>query len=117
MKNILDKVSENHNSWQNALKKFNHFRDEFKDIGYVSAKDSKILWKSFREYGTEFMRKKNMFYKEQKKTFNINIDEKKEIINLSKKILESENWDNCVEEMKGFQKKWKIVGFIPRKIE
>ena len=117
MKSILDKVPDNHSSWQNALKNFNLLRDEFKDIGYVPAKNSKILWKSFREYGTEFMRKKNIFYKEQKKTFTININEKKEIIKLSKNILESENWNNCVEEMKGFQKKWKNVGFIPRKIE
>jgi len=117
MKSILDKVPENHNSWQNALKNFNLLRDEFKQIGYVSAKNSKTLWKSFREFGTEFMRKKNIFYKEQKKTFTININEKKEIIKLSKNILESENWDNCVEQMKGFQKKWKMVGFIPRKIE
>ncbi len=117
MKSILEKIPENHNSWQNALKNFNLLRDEFKSIGYVPSKNSKTLWKSFREYGTEFMRKKNMFYKEQKNTFNININEKKEIINLSKNILESENWDSCVEEMKGFQKKWKMVGFIPRKIE
>ena len=117
MKSILDKVPENHNSWQNALKNYNLLRDEFKEIGYVPAKNSKTLWKSFREYGTEFMRKKNVFYKEQKKTFTININEKKEIIKLSRNILESENWDSCVEEMKGFQKKWKTVGFIPRKIE
>ena len=117
MKSILDEVPENHNSWQNALKNFNLLRDEFKEIGYVPAKNSKTLWKSFREYGTKFMRKKNIFYKEQKKTFTVNINEKKEIIKLSKNILESENWDNCVEEMKGFQKKWKMVGFIPRKIE
>ena len=117
MKSILEKIPENHNSWQNALKNFNLLRDEFKSIGYVPSKNSKTLWKSFREYGTEFMRKKNMFYKEQKNTFNININEKKEIINLSKNILESENWDNCVEEMKSYQKKWKMVGFIPRKIE
>ena len=117
MKSILNKVPENHNSWQNALKNFNLLRDEFKEIGYVPAKNSKTLWKSFREFGTEFMRKKNIFYKEQKKIFTININEKKEIIKLSKNILESENWDNCVEQMKGFQKKWKMVGFIPRKIE
>ena len=61
--------------------------------------------------------KRIYFIKNKKKTFTININEKKEIIKLSRNILESENWDSCVEEMKGFQKKWKTVGFIPRKIE
>jgi len=117
MKNIIHEIPDNHIGWQNTLKKFNLLREEFKKIGYVPAKDSKTLWKSFREYGTEFMRKKNAFYKEQKKIFNNNINEKKEIINFSKKILESDNWDSCVEEMKNTQKKWKNVGFIPRRIE
>ena len=63
------------------------------------------------------MRKKNAFYKEQKKIFSNNINEKKEIIDFSKKILESDNWDSCVEEMKSTQKKWKNIGFIPRRIE
>ena len=117
MKNIINEIPDNHNGWQNTLKKFNLLREEFKKIGYVPAKDSKTSWKSFREYGTDFMRKKNAFYKEQKKIFNNNINEKKEIINFSKKILESDSWDSCVEEMKNAQKKWKNIGFIPRKIE
>ena len=117
MKNIIHEIPDNHNAWQNTLKKFNLLREEFKEIGYVPSKDSKTLWKSFRGYGTEFMRKKNAFYKEQKKIFNNNINEKKEIINFSKKILESDNWDSSVEEMKNTQKMWKNVGFIPRRIE
>ena len=117
MKNIINEIPDNHKGWQNTLKKFNLLREEFKKIGYVPAKDSKTSWKSFREYGTEFMRKKNAFYKEQKKIFSKNINEKKEIIDFSKKILESDNWDTCVEEMKNTQKKWKNVGFIPRRIE
>ena len=86
------------------LKILIYLREEFKEIGYVPSKNSKTLWKSFRECGTEFMRKKNIFYKEQKKRFAININEKKEIIKLSKNILENENWDSCIEQMKGFKK-------------
>ena len=37
------------------------------------------------------MRKKNKFYKEQKKEFNENIKLKKELISRSKMILEMEN--------------------------
>ena len=78
---------------------------------------AKHSWKSFREYGTEFMRKKNAFYKEQKKIFSNNINEKKEIINFSKKILESDNWDSCVEEMKNTQKKWKILDLFQEELK
>ena len=117
MQNILDQDLETHNAWQNALKRFNTLREEFKTIGYVPAKESKASWKSFRELGTEFMRKKNIFYKEQKKTFNINIESKKKLIAQSKEILELENWNSKIQEMKDIQKEWKNIGFVPRKLD
>ena len=53
--------------------------------------------------GTDFMRLKNIFYKQQKKTFNSNIEAKKNLIKLSKEILDIENWKNCIQKMKDFQ--------------
>ena len=117
MYQILKDLPENHVAWQNALKKFNTLREDFKNIGYVSAKESKTSWKSFREVGTDFMRLKNIFYKQQKKTFNSNIEAKKNLIKLSKEILDIENWKNCIQKMKDFQKEWKIIGFVPRKLD
>ena len=117
MQRILGESPETHNGWQNALRKFNTLRDEFKAIGFVPAKDSKASWKSFREIGTEFMRKKNVFYKEQKKTFNANTEAKKSLIKKSIAILDMDNWDSHVQKMKDFQKQWKTVGFVPRKLD
>ena len=117
MYQILKDLPENHVAWQNALKKFNTLREDFKNIGYVSAKESKTSWKSFREVGTDFMRLKNIFYKQQKKAFNSNIEAKKNLIKLSKEILDIENWKNCIQKMKDFQKEWKIIGFVPRKLD
>ena len=117
MHEILKDVPKNHVAWQNALKKFNTLRENFKNIGYVPAKESKASWKSFREVGTDFMRLKNIFYKQQKKAFNSNIDSKKNLISLSKEILNIENWQSCVQKMKDFQKEWKAIGFVPRKLD
>tara|TARA_A100001011_G_scaffold400842_1_gene519710 strand:+ start:31585 stop:33744 length:2160 start_codon:yes stop_codon:yes gene_type:complete len=117
MRKILIDLPKNHNEWQNALKQFNALRENFKTIGFVPARDSKNSWKSFREVGTDFMRMKNLFYKEQKKAFNSNIKAKNELINRSKEILNSDSWENCVEEMKDIQKQWKAVEFVPRKLD
>ena len=117
MQMLLDEDLETHNAWQNALKKFNALREEFKTIGYVPAKESKASWKTFRDVGTEFMRKKNVFYKEQKKAFNDNIDSKNKLIERSKEVLELEDWDSKVQVMKDIQKEWKTVGFVPRKLD
>ena len=117
MDSLLNQEIKGHNEWQNSLIKFNSLREKFKSIGYVPAKESKDSWKKFRDIGTEFMRKKNKFYKEQKKEFNENIKLKKELISRSKIILEMENLESQVNEMKDIQKKWKVIGFVPRKLD
>lgn len=117
MHKLIEELPQKHSGWQQAIKKFNSLREEFKAIGYVPAKESKASWKSFREVGSLFMSKKNQFYKEQKKVFNENIEGKKNLIQQSKKILDSDNWEDQIQVMKDLQKEWKTIGFVPRKLD
>jgi hypothetical protein len=117
MKNLTETEPENHNAWQNALKKFNGLRETFKSIGYVPSKESKMTWQEFREIGRDFMHKKNVFYKNQKQQYNQNIDAKKELITKSKSVLDDPAWNSKVQEMKNIQKEWKSIGFVPRKLD
>lgn len=117
MKSLTESPLDTHKAWQNAINKYNKLREDFKTIGYVPAKESKATWQEFRDIGREFMRLKNVFYKEQKKEYNQNIDGKKALIEKSKAIVESETWESRVQEMKDLQKEWRGVGFVPRKLD
>jgi len=117
MQGLTENEPSNHSGWQNALKKFNTLRENFKTIGYVPSKESKDTWQEFREIGRDFMHKKNIFYKNQKKEFNQNIEGKKELILRSQKIVEDPAWDSKVQEMKTLQKEWRAIGFVPRKLD
>ena len=117
MKALVENKAETHNAWQKALKRFNELRNDFKSIGHVPTKESKISWQEFRDLGRAFMHEKNIFYKNQKQQYNQNIDAKKGLITLSKEILDSANWDTKVQEMKTIQKDWKGIGFVPRKLD
>ena len=117
MKSLTESPLDTHKAWQNAIIKYNKLREDFKTIGYVPAKESKATWQEFRDIGREFMRLKNVFYKEQKKEYNQNIDGKKALIEKSKAIVESETWESRVQEMKDLQKEWRGVGFVPRKLD
>lgn len=117
MKTLSEPAPKNHKEWQNAINRFNTLRDQFKGVGYVPAKESKTTWQKFREIGREFMQLKNVFYKDQKKEYNQNIDEKKNLIQTSKEILESETWDSKTQEMKDIQSQWRTIGFVPRKLD
>ncbi|MDC1517664.1 DUF349 domain-containing protein [Flavobacteriaceae bacterium] len=117
MKSLTESPLDTHKAWQNAINKYNKLREDFKTIGYAPAKESKATWQEFRDIGREFMRLKNVFYKEQKKEYNQNIDGKKALIEKSKAIVESETWESRVQEMKDLQKEWRGVGFVPRKLD
>ena len=117
MEILVENKPENHNGWQNALKKFNQLRETFKTIGQVPSKESKISWQRFRDVGRAFMHEKNIFYKNQKQEYNQNINAKKAFITQSKEILDSPEWDSKVQEMKNLQKDWKSIGFVPRKLD
>ena len=117
MKSLTESPLDTHKAWQNAINKYNKLREDFKTIGYVPAKESKATWQEFRDIGREFMRLKNVFYKEQKKEYNQNIDGKKALIKKSKAIVDSETWESRVQEMKDLQKEWRGVGFVPRKLD
>ena len=117
MKTLSEPAPKNHKEWQNAINRFNTLRDQFKGVGYVPAKESKTTWQKFREIGREFMQLKNVFYKDQKKEYNQNIDKKKNLIQTSKEILESETWDSKTQEMKDMQSQWRTIGFVPRKLD
>ena len=117
MEGFVTKLPANHKEWQNTLTRFNELRDEFKTIGHVTSNESKATWKSFRELGRTFTHEKNVFYKNQKTEHKQNIDQKKALISELEQILESDNWSSRSNEVKGFQTRWKKVGFIPRKID
>jgi hypothetical protein len=117
MEHLTVNEPQNHNAWQNALVKFNELRKNFKNIGYVPSKESKVTWQEFREIGRNFMQKKNIFYKKQKQEYNQNIEAKKGLISKSQNLLKDVEWDSKVLEMKSIQKEWKNIGFIPRKLD
>lgn len=117
MKGFLSSLPQEHREWQNALKKFQELREEFKTVGHIAGKNNKIIWQEFREIGKEFMKAKNDFYKLQKKEQKENVTAKNNLIKHLESILESEDWESRVEEVKDLQKNWKVIGFISRKID
>jgi len=114
---LTQDTPQSHKAWQNAIKRFNTLREEFKNVGYIPAKESKASWLQFREIGREFMRTKNEFYKNQKEEYNKNIEAKQALIKQSETLLESDNWNQAAQQMKDLQKEWKRVGFVPRKLD
>ena len=120
---LLDEISaiiaaapDNHNAWQNAIKKVNVLKEKFHSIGRVPKSENKRLWNSFRELSRAFNQAKNLFYKAQKEQEKQFIEAKKILIQEVATILDEPNWRDHVHRMKTIQSDWKKTGRISRKL-
>jgi hypothetical protein len=116
MENIKNSSPKNHTEWKKSIENLNKIREEFKLIGQVTKKHSKLTWTRFREISREINREKNNFYKSQKTEHRKNIELKKALIKEVKDILEKEDWNEYANQMKNIQREWRSIGFIPRKL-
>ena len=106
----------NHNAWQNALKKVNTLKKEFYSIGRIPRAQNKDNWNQFRLVLKNFNHQKNQFYKEKKKEEKVHIEQKSALIEEVKSILVSSDWRSYINRMKAIQADWKKTGRISRKL-
>ena len=113
---LYNKNYNNHNAWQNALKKVNTLKEEFHSIGRIPRAQNKEIWNEFRLVLKNFNHQKNQFYKDKKREEKVYIEQKKALIKEVKSILESSDWRSYIDRMKTIQVEWKKTGRISRKL-
>ena len=113
---VIETAPDNHNAWQNAIKKVNALKEEFHAVGRVQKSENKRLWNTFRELSRTFNQAKNLFYKKQKSQEKQYVEAKKALIQEVTTILDDPNWRDYVGRMKSIQTEWKKTGRISRKL-
>lgn len=113
---LTEDQPQNHNAWQNAIKKVNELKEKFHATGRVPKAENRRLWNQFREIGRQFNHQKNLFYKEQKSQERQFVNAKRALIEEVNTILNQPNWREHVSRMKSIQNDWKKTGRISRKI-
>ena len=116
IKELLENKPENHNAWQNAIKKVNTLKEKFHAVGRVPKNENKRLWNSFRELSRQFNHEKNHFYKQQKTEEKAFVDAKRALIDEVKAILDDPNYRDHINRMKAIQNGWKKTGRISRRL-
>jgi len=112
---ISASVSDNHRTLQQQIKQIEELRDAFFKAGKVPQKLNEQTWARFKEAVRNFNRNKNAYYKNLKKDQQLNLDKKRELLNLAISLKDSEEWDTATPEMKRIQNEWKKIGHVPRK--
>lgn len=115
IKTAAEETKPSHQSWQQAIKKVQEHRDTFFNTGRVPKANNKEIWRDFKEATSTFNRKKNTFYKNQKKEQYANLEKKRELIKIANDNKDSEDFEATTPLMKKIQSDWKSIGHVPRK--
>ena len=110
-----EQVKNTHQGWQQAIKKVQDLRNLFFEIGKVPRAKNQEIWDSFKASTREFNKRKNDFYKHQKKQQYTNLEKKMALIATAQEHKDSENFDEATPIMKRIQIEWKEIGHVPRK--
>lgn len=112
---ITAKAATNHKGLQEQITTIEKLRDQFFSAGKVPQKVNEKTWARFKNSVRSFNRKKNNFYKDQKKEQQDNLDKKRALLDLALSLKDSENSPKVTSEMKRIQNEWKQIGHVPRK--
>ncbi|MEO1486303.1 MAG: DUF349 domain-containing protein [Bacteroidota bacterium] len=112
---IADNVKTNHKGLQEQIKQIEALRESFFKAGKVPQKNNEETWASFKETVRKFNRGKNAFYKNQKKEQHVNLEKKRELLQLAISLKDSDDWESVTPQMKKIQSDWKKIGHVPRK--
>ena len=115
IKTLGENVSDNHRELQKQINQFEVHRKEFFEAGKIPRKANQKTWAAFKEAVRSFNRNKNAFYKKLKQEEQVNLDKKRELVNLALSLKDSEDFESVTPKMKHIQADWKKIGHVPRK--
>lgn len=112
---LTENTKESHQAWQNGIKTLEELRDQFFKAGKVPSQNNEATWSAFKNAVRNFNKKKNQFYKNQKKEQFSNLAKKQELIKIAEENKDSEDFEVVTPLMKKIQNDWKQIGHVPRK--
>ena len=115
IRQIAEPDYKSHKQWQQKIREVEALREEFFSAGKVPRNVNDQTWKKFKETVRSFNRKKNTFYKNQKKEQYENLEKKQELVRIAEANKDSEDFKVVTPLMKKIQNDWKKIGHVPRK--
>lgn len=98
-----------------ATREMQALSNQWKDIGPVPRRKTKPLWNRFKKAMDDFFEKRRDSLKNLRSAEKDNYRAKKEIIDKITKLIELEDPQQAVNEIKPLQEEYQKVGFVPLK--
>ena len=100
--------------WKKATNQLLELQRQWKEIGPTARKNSEVVWKRFRAACDKFFNRKSEHFGSLDQQYEANLVARCELIDEIKRFDAAENGD-LFESIKGFQRRWSEIGFVPAK--
>jgi hypothetical protein len=101
--------------WKQTTQELIRLQQEWKKIGPVPKKHSDKIWKRFRAACDEFFNNKSAHFSNVHENEQENLDRKLALIEKIEKFEFEEDKSRNLDILKGFQREWIEIGFVPMK--
>lgn len=116
IRKLNKKINENSSAqqWKESVVDFEKLTTLFEKVGKVPLPLREQIWKEYRKEVREFSKKRTNYYKDVRKNHRETLAKKKELLNIAKDALLSEDWENKAPLMRDIQKQWAEMEFVPK---
>ena len=101
--------------WKKTTQELIRLQQEWKKLGPVPRKHSDKIWKRFRAACDDFFNNKASHFSSVHENEQVNLDKKKDLIEKVKAHKFSDDKSKNLELLKGFQREWMEIGYVPMK--
>lgn len=102
--------------WNDAQQTIQTIQDEWRKIGFAPRKQNQAIYEEYRNLCNAFYKARTAYFKDRRDELNENLKAKRTLIDRATEILNSEDWQEKVDEMRNLQREWKTVGPVLHKL-
>jgi predicted nucleic acid-binding Zn-ribbon protein len=103
------------NEWKKTTEELIALQQRWKEIGPVHHKQSEKVWRRFRSACDAFFERKAKHFSEIDNSFGSNLQKKNDLIKQIEEFQITDNAEEGLKKLKGFQRQWAEIGFVPLK--
>lgn len=116
IEDIVKQERKNTGDWDSQSKEIIALQQEWKTIGFTPQKMNTKIFERFRAACDEFFTKKGEYFKELKEKYAENAKRKQELVEKAQALKDSTDWKKTSDKLIAFQKEWKTIGMVPKRL-
>jgi hypothetical protein len=108
------KVLTEHPETQNSFNQFKELQAEWRKIGHVPIAEAENIWNTYNYYIDRFYEQRSLYSEFKELDRKKNLAAKEEVVARIEHLLEMEDTNEALKQLRNFQEEWRHIGPVPK---